>query len=53
MGKTAQVPTTSDFERLLRSAALRVTRPRVAVLSAVLPIALLRRVEPAMILRGE
>src|SRR6478672_1039550 len=35
MGKTAQVPTTSDFERLLRSAALRVTRPRVAVLSAV------------------
>lgn len=35
MGKTAQVPTTSDFERLLRSAALRVTRPRVAVLTAV------------------
>ena len=35
MGKTAQVPTTSDFERLLRSAALRVTRPRVAVLAAV------------------
>jgi Fur family transcriptional regulator, stress-responsive regulator len=29
------VPTTSDFERLLREAALRVTRPRVAVLSAV------------------
>jgi Fe2+ or Zn2+ uptake regulation protein len=29
------VPTTSDFERLLRSAALRVTRPRVAVLAAV------------------
>jgi len=29
------VPTTSDFERLLRGAALRVTRPRVAVLSAV------------------
>lgn len=35
MGKTAQVPTASDFERLLRSAALRVTRPRVAVLAAV------------------
>src|SRR5690242_8531634 len=35
MGKTAHVPTTSDFERLLRSAALRVTRPRVAVLAAV------------------
>jgi Fur family ferric uptake transcriptional regulator len=29
------VPTTSDFERMLREAALRVTRPRVAVLSAV------------------
>jgi Fur family transcriptional regulator, stress-responsive regulator len=29
------VPTTSDFERMLRGAALRVTRPRVAVLSAV------------------
>jgi Fur family ferric uptake transcriptional regulator len=27
--------TTSDFERTLREAALRVTRPRVAVLSAV------------------
>lgn len=27
--------TTSDFERLLRAAALRVTRPRVAVLSTV------------------
>ncbi|MHA6795048.1 Fur family transcriptional regulator [Pseudonocardia bannensis] len=26
---------TSDFERMLRGAALRVTRPRVAVLSAV------------------
>src|SRR5215468_8771410 len=35
MGKTSQVPTTSDFERLLRGAALRVTRPRVAVLAAV------------------
>jgi Fur family ferric uptake transcriptional regulator len=29
------VPTTSDFERLLRAVDLRVTRPRVAVLSAV------------------
>jgi Fur family transcriptional regulator, stress-responsive regulator len=29
------VPTTSDYERLLRGAALRVTRPRVAVLTAV------------------
>ena len=29
------MPTTSDFERLLRGAALRVTRPRVAVLTAV------------------
>jgi Fe2+ or Zn2+ uptake regulation protein len=29
------VSTTLDFEQLLRGAALRVTRPRVAVLSAV------------------
>jgi Fur family ferric uptake transcriptional regulator len=29
------VATTSDFEHMLRGAALRVTRPRVAVLSAV------------------
>jgi Fe2+ or Zn2+ uptake regulation protein len=29
------VPTTSEFESKLRAAALRVTRPRVAVLSAV------------------
>jgi Fur family transcriptional regulator, stress-responsive regulator len=29
------VATTSDFERRLRGAALRVTRPRVAVLAAV------------------
>ncbi|WP_219414361.1 Fur family transcriptional regulator [Pseudonocardia nigra] len=29
------MPTTSDFERMLRKAALRVTRPRVAVMSAV------------------
>jgi Fe2+ or Zn2+ uptake regulation protein len=29
------VPTTSDFERMLRGASLRVTAPRIAVLSAV------------------
>jgi Fur family transcriptional regulator, stress-responsive regulator len=29
------VSTTTDYERMLREAALRVTRPRVAVLSAV------------------
>jgi Fe2+ or Zn2+ uptake regulation protein len=29
------VPTSLDFERMLRGVALRVTRPRVAVLSAV------------------
>jgi Fe2+ or Zn2+ uptake regulation protein len=29
------VPTTSDYESMLRGVALRVTRPRVAVLSAV------------------
>jgi Fe2+ or Zn2+ uptake regulation protein len=29
------VPTSSDYERMLRGAALRVTRPRVAVLTAV------------------
>jgi Fe2+ or Zn2+ uptake regulation protein len=29
------VPSTADFERMLRTAALRVTRPRLAVLSAV------------------
>jgi Fe2+ or Zn2+ uptake regulation protein len=29
------MPTTSDFQRMLRGAALRVTRPRVAVLTAV------------------
>jgi Fur family transcriptional regulator, stress-responsive regulator len=33
--RLSSVPTTSDFERMLREAALRVTRPRVAVLSAV------------------
>jgi Fur family ferric uptake transcriptional regulator len=29
------VPTASDYEQMLRGAALRVTRPRVAVLNAV------------------
>ena len=29
------MPTTADFEGMLRTAALRVTRPRMAVLSAV------------------
>jgi Fur family transcriptional regulator, stress-responsive regulator len=29
------VPTSSDYERMLRGAGLRVTRPRLAVLSAV------------------
>ena len=29
------MPTTGDFERMLRGASLRVTRPRMAVLSAV------------------
>jgi Fur family transcriptional regulator, stress-responsive regulator len=29
------VPTTAEYERMLRGVALRVTRPRVAVLSAV------------------
>ncbi|MGH8882205.1 MAG: Fur family transcriptional regulator [Stackebrandtia sp.] len=29
------MPTTADFERMLRGVALRVTRPRVAVLTAV------------------
>jgi Fur family ferric uptake transcriptional regulator len=29
------MPTTTDFERMLRASALRVTRPRVAVLTAV------------------
>lgn len=29
------MPTTADYERMLRETALRVTRPRVAVLSAV------------------
>jgi Fe2+ or Zn2+ uptake regulation protein len=34
-GHTRRVPTTSDVEQLLRGADLRVTRPRVAVLTAV------------------
>lgn len=29
------MPTTSDFERMLRGVSLRVTRPRMAVLAAV------------------
>jgi Fe2+ or Zn2+ uptake regulation protein len=33
--RLSNVPTTSDFEGMLREAGLRVTRPRVAVLSAV------------------
>jgi Fur family transcriptional regulator, stress-responsive regulator len=35
MGKAAGMPTETDCARLLRDASLRVTRPRVAVLSAV------------------
>ncbi|SEP07723.1 Fur family transcriptional regulator, ferric uptake regulator [Amycolatopsis saalfeldensis] len=35
MGQTSAVPTASDFERMLRGVSLRVTRPRLAVLSAV------------------
>jgi Fur family ferric uptake transcriptional regulator len=34
-GEGGRVPATHDAERLLREASLRVTRPRVAVLSAV------------------
>ena len=34
-GKTAGVVTISDVEQMLRDAALRVTRPRMAVLTAV------------------
>jgi Fur family transcriptional regulator, stress-responsive regulator len=33
--KTADVPTATDCERMLRGVSLRVTRPRIAVLSAV------------------
>lgn len=35
MNQTAAVPTAADFEHMLRGVALRVTRPRVAVLAAV------------------
>jgi Fur family ferric uptake transcriptional regulator len=35
MRQTAGVPTAAEFERMLREAALRVTRQRVAVLTAV------------------
>jgi Fur family ferric uptake transcriptional regulator len=35
MVNTAGMPTHTDYERLLREAGLRVTRPRVSVLSAV------------------
>ncbi len=35
MRNSEDVPITSDLERMLRAADLRVTRPRVAVLSAV------------------
>ena len=34
-GRLPGVPTPTDYERLLRGVALRVTRPRVAVLAAV------------------
>jgi len=34
-GTLRRVPTTSECERMLRGAALRVTRPRVAALTAV------------------
>ena len=35
MDQTAGVPTRAEYERVLREADLRVTRPRIAVLSAV------------------
>jgi Fe2+ or Zn2+ uptake regulation protein len=35
MGQTSGMPANSDFERMLRESALRVTRPRIAVLTAV------------------
>jgi len=35
MGKTRGVTAAADYEQLLRSAQLRVTRPRLAVLAAV------------------
>jgi Fur family transcriptional regulator, stress-responsive regulator len=35
LSETTAVPTTSDFERMLRAVSLRVTAPRVATLAAV------------------
>jgi Fur family transcriptional regulator, stress-responsive regulator len=35
MGQAGDVPTSSHFESMLRDVALRVTRPRMAVLAAV------------------
>jgi Fe2+ or Zn2+ uptake regulation protein len=35
MGQTPTVPATGELERMLRDVGLRVTRPRVAVLSAL------------------
>ena len=35
MGQTASMPTAPEIERMLRGAALHVTRPRLAVLAAV------------------
>ncbi len=35
MNQSGDVPTTTSFEQMLREADLRVTRPRVAVLTAV------------------
>jgi len=35
IGILRSVPTSSDFQRMLRGATLRVTRPRLAVLAAV------------------
>ena len=35
MGETPEVPTSSEYEHMLRGAALRVTRPRLAVLAAL------------------
>jgi Fur family ferric uptake transcriptional regulator len=35
MEQTGRMPTSSDFERMLRGAELRVTRPRLAVLASV------------------
>jgi len=35
LGQASEVPTSSDLETMLRDVALRVTRPRLAVLAAV------------------